>query len=103
MTAADPNGALIVAVILFSLGALGVLVRRNLLFMLMSTEIMLNAACLAFIAAGTRWHMADGQVMFMMVVAFAAAESAVGLAIILRMHAAGRSTLDADTGNRLGG
>lgn len=103
MMSSDPHTALIVATILFSLGGLGVLLRRNLLFMLMSTEIMLNAACLAFIAAGEHWHQADGQVMFIVVVAFAAAESAVGLAIILRMHAAGRSTLDADTGNRLGG
>ncbi|AOX21033.1 NADH-quinone oxidoreductase subunit NuoK [Kozakia baliensis] len=103
MNAADPSGALTIAVILFSLGLLGVMIRRNLLFMLMSVEIMLNAAALAFIAAGSRWHAPDGQIMFIMIVAFAAAEAAVGLAIILRMHAAGRATLDADTGNRLGG
>ncbi|AQS88667.1 NADH-quinone oxidoreductase subunit K [Neoasaia chiangmaiensis NBRC 101099] len=103
MNPADPSGALIIAIILFALGMTGVMVRRNLLFMLMSVEIMLNAAALAFVAAGDRWHAADGQVMFIMIVSFAAAEAAVGLAIILRMHAAGRSTLDADTGNRLKG
>lgn len=103
MNAADPSGALTIAVILFSLGLLGVLIRRNLLFILMSTEIMLNAAALAFVAAGNRWHAADGQIMFIMIIAFAAAEASVGLAIILRLHSAGRSTLDADTGNRLGG
>ncbi|GAJ28476.1 NADH-quinone oxidoreductase subunit NuoK [Acidomonas methanolica] len=99
----DPGAALAIAVVLFVLGLLGVMVRRNLLFMLISVEIMLNAAGLAFIAAGTRYHMADGQVMFLMILAYAAAEAAVGLAIVLRMHAAGRATLDADTGNRLKG
>ncbi|GBQ31013.1 NADH-quinone oxidoreductase subunit NuoK [Gluconacetobacter azotocaptans] len=100
---ATPAQALLLASMLFALGLLGVLVRRNLLFMLMSIEIMLNAAALAFVAAGMRWHAADGQVMFMMILALAAAEAAVGLAILLRLHAAGRPTLDADTGNRLKG
>jgi len=103
MMFSDPSAALVIAVVLFALGLTGVLVRRNLLFMLMSVEIMLNAAALAFVAAGARFHAADGQVMFIMIVSFAAAEAAVGLAIILRLHASGRSTLDADTGNHLGG
>ncbi|GAN53532.1 NADH-quinone oxidoreductase subunit NuoK [Tanticharoenia sakaeratensis] len=103
MSAADPSAGLYVAVILFALGLTGVLVRRNLLFMLVSVEIMLNAAALAFVSAGARFHDPSGQVMFIMIITFAAAEAAVGLAIILRMHAAGRPTLDADSGNRLGG
>ncbi|MFT8777998.1 MAG: NADH-quinone oxidoreductase subunit K, partial [Gluconacetobacter liquefaciens] len=50
-----------------------------------------------------RWHAAQGQVMFLMILSRAAAEAAGGLAIIVRLHSAGRPTLDADTGNRLKG
>ena len=55
---------LIPAAILFVLGLTGLLVRRNLLFMLISTEVMINAAALAFIVAGSYWGRADGQVMY---------------------------------------
>ena len=65
------------------------LVRRNLIFMLMSIEIMLNAAGLAFVAAGARWGQADGQVMFLFMLTMAAAEVAVGLALILQSITAG--------------
>jgi len=77
---------LLLAGILFALGMLGVLVRRNILFILLSLEIMLNAAGLAFIVAGSRWGQADGQVMFIFILAMAAAEVAVGLALVLQMH-----------------
>ncbi len=77
---------LLLAGILFALGAFGVLIRRNILFILLSLEIMLNAAGLAFIVAGTRWGQADGQVMFIFILAMAAAEVAVGLALVLQMH-----------------
>jgi NADH-quinone oxidoreductase subunit K len=76
---------LFLASVLFGLGLIGLLVRRNVIFMLMSVEIMLNAAGLAFIVAGARWQQADGQVMFMFILAMAAAEVAVGLALILQM------------------
>jgi NADH-quinone oxidoreductase subunit K len=76
---------LFLASVLFALGLIGLLVRRNVIFMLMSVEIMLNAAGLAFIVAGSRWQQADGQVMFMFILAMAAAEVAVGLALILQM------------------
>jgi NADH-quinone oxidoreductase subunit K len=76
---------LFLASVLFALGLIGLLVRRNMIFMLMSVEIMLNAAGLAFIVAGSRWQQADGQVMFMFILAMAAAEVAVGLALILQM------------------
>jgi NADH-quinone oxidoreductase subunit K len=56
------------------------------MFTLMSLEVMLNAAGLAFIAAGARWGQADGQVMFLFILAMAAAEVAVGLALVLRLH-----------------
>ncbi|GBR06234.1 NADH-quinone oxidoreductase subunit NuoK [Acetobacter oeni] len=103
MTALPPGDALLLAVILFSTGLAGILIRRNLLFMLMSIDIMLNAAALVFIAAGAKWHDATGQVMFLMILALAATETAAGLAIILRLHARGRPSLDADTGNLLRG
>ena len=58
---------LILATILFLLGLVGVLTRRNLIFVLMSLEIMLNAAGLAFVVGASRWGEADGQVMFLMI------------------------------------
>jgi NADH-quinone oxidoreductase subunit K len=63
----------------------GLLVRRNVLFQLISIEIMLNAAGLAFIVAGARWQQADGQVMFLFILSMAAAEVSVGLAVVLRL------------------
>jgi len=77
---------LILAGILFSLGLTGLLVRRNLIFVLMSLEVMLNAAGLAFVAAGSRWQQADGQVMFLFILAMAASEVAVGLALVLQIY-----------------
>jgi NADH-quinone oxidoreductase subunit K len=70
--------------------------------MLMSIEIMLNATGLAFIVASARWAQADGQVMFMFILAMAAAEVAVGLALILRM-AQQFKTLDVDAANAMRG
>jgi NADH-quinone oxidoreductase subunit K len=81
---------------------MGLLVRRNVLFMLISVEIMLNAAGLAFIVAGSRWGQADGQVMFMFILAMAAAEVAVGLALILQMSQQ-LKTLDIDAANSMRG
>ena len=63
------------------------LVRRNVIFLLMSLEIMLNAAGFAFVAAGARWGAADGQVMFMFILTMTAAEVAVGLALVLQLYA----------------
>jgi NADH-quinone oxidoreductase subunit K len=93
---------LAVAIILFVLGLVGVLVRRDLLFMLMSIEIMLNAAGLAFVVAGARWAQADGQIMFMLVLTLAAAEIAVGLALVLLFYQR-LATLDADVADRMRG
>lgn len=72
--------------ILFLLGLIGVLTRRNVLFVLMSIEIMVNAAGLAFVIGAARWMQADGQVMFLFILAMAAAEVSVGLALIVQMH-----------------
>ena len=76
---------LILASVLFVIGLIGVLTRRNVVFVLMSLEIMLNASALAFIVAASRWEHADGQVMFIMILTLAAAEVAVGLGLILQM------------------
>jgi NADH-quinone oxidoreductase subunit K len=86
---------LLVAAVLFALGLVGLLVRRNVLFMLVSVEVMLNAAALAFVVAGARWGTADGQVMFLFILTVAAAEVAVGLALVLQLHRQ-LGTLDAD-------
>lgn len=72
--------------ILFSLGAMGVLVRRNVLFVLMALEVMLNASGLAFIVAGSHWAQPDGQIMFVLILSLAGAEVSVGLALILQLH-----------------
>ena len=77
---------LLLAGTLFSLGLTGLLVRRNLIFVLMSLEVMLNSAGLAFVVAGSRWHQADGQVVFLFILAMAAAEVAVGLALVMQIY-----------------
>jgi NADH-quinone oxidoreductase subunit K len=96
------ESALMVAGILFTLGMIGVLVRRNIIFMLISVEIMLNSAGLAFIAAGSRWTQPDGQVMFLFILAMAAAEVAVGLALIVQIYRR-HQTLDADVNSQMKG
>jgi len=96
MTQMAMSYGLILAGILFSLGLIGLLVRRNLIFVLMSLEVMLNAAGLAFVVAGSRWRQADGQVMYLFILTVAAAEVAVGLALVLQIYRRFR-TLDVDT------
>jgi NADH-quinone oxidoreductase subunit K len=76
----------LLAGLLFALGIAGVIIRKNIIFMLLSVEIMLNSAGLAFIAAGSRWGQPDGQVMFIFILAMAAAEVSIGLALILQIY-----------------
>ena len=76
MAAVPLDHVLLLAAALFVLGPAGVLLRRNLVFMLMAIEVMLNAAGLAFVAAGARWGQADGQIMFILVLTLAAADKA---------------------------
>lgn len=78
--------ALIVSAVLFVIGLVGVMARRNVLFMLMSLEIMMNAAALAFVIGGNIWGSPDGQIMFIFVLTLAAAEAAIGLAILLQFY-----------------
>ena len=93
---------LILAAILFVLGLAGVLIRRNIVFMLMSIEVMLNAAGLAFVVAGARWGQVDGQVMFIFILTMAAAEVSVGLALVLQLYHSFK-TLDADAASKMKG
>jgi NADH-quinone oxidoreductase subunit K len=93
---------LALAGILFALGLVGVLVRRNIVFILLSIEIMLNAAGLAFVVAGSHWGQPDGQVMFMFILTMAAAEVAVGLALVLQL-AQRFNTLDMDAASKMRG
>ncbi|MFZ0241983.1 MAG: NADH-quinone oxidoreductase subunit NuoK [Desulfobacterales bacterium] len=96
------NHVLTLAAVLFGLGLTGVLVRRNIIFMLLSIEIMLNAAGLAFVAAGSRWGQPDGQVMFLFIISMAAAEVSVGLALVLQLYHR-LKTLDTDAAGRMRG
>ncbi len=93
---------LYLAAALFLIGLVGVLVRRNLIFVLASIEIMLNAAGLAFVVAGSRWGQPDGQVMFIFILSMAAAEVAVGLALALLFRRSFGS-LDIDEASRMRG
>lgn len=102
MTPVPLSAVLSVAGVLFALGLVGVLVRRNLIFMLISVEVMLNAAGLAFVAAGSRWNAPDGQIMFLLILAMAAAEVSVGLALVILLHQRFR-TLDPDSASEMRG
>jgi NADH-quinone oxidoreductase subunit K len=90
------------ATILFLIGLVGLLVRKNILFMLMSVEIMLNAAGLAFIVGASRWAQPDGQVMFIFILTMAAAEVAVGLGLILQFNKQ-FNTLNSDAASNMKG
>lgn len=93
---------LLLAAALFALGLIGLIVRRNIVFILMSLEIMLNAAGLAFVSAGARWSQADGQVMYLFILSMAAAEVAAGLALVLRLYHHYK-TVDADAASQMRG
>jgi NADH-quinone oxidoreductase subunit K len=76
---------LMLSAILFSIGTAGVFMRRNLITILLSIEIMLNAVNLSFVAFGRHWGDVDGQIIVAFVMTVAAAEAAVGLAIIVAL------------------
>jgi NADH-quinone oxidoreductase subunit K len=86
MAEVNMTTGLIVAGILFGLGLVGVLVRRNIIFILLSLEVMLNACGLAFIVAGSSRNQPDGQVMYFFILAIAASEMAIGLGLILSLY-----------------
>jgi NADH-quinone oxidoreductase subunit K len=91
---------LTLAAILFSIGATGVLLRRNVIVIFMSIELMLNAVNLTFVALARVQGSMDGQVIVFFVMTVAAAEAAVGLAIILAVFSQ-RRTVNADEINLL--
>jgi NADH-quinone oxidoreductase subunit K len=102
MNTVPVEAGLILAGVLFTLGLISVMIRRNIIFMLISVEIMLNASGLAFIVAGARWGQPDGQVMFIFILTMAAAEVSVGLALILQLYHQ-LKTLDGDAANKMKG
>lgn len=102
MSSIPMEHGLLLAGMLFALGLIGLLVRRNLIFMLMSLEVMLNAAGVAFVAAGSRWEQPDGQIMFIFILTAAAAEVSVGLALLLQLFRQ-YDSLDADAASLMRG
>ena len=87
----SPAAYVFLAVILFVIGAVGVLVRRNMILIFMSVELMLNAVNLAFVAFSRMHGNLDGQVIAFFVMVVAAAEVVVGLAILMAIYRARRS------------
>ncbi len=90
------------AVVLFCLGMIGVLIRRNIVFILLSIEVMLNACGLAFVVVGSYYNQPDGQVMYFFILTMAAAEVAVGLGLVLQIYQKFK-TLDTNSANRMRG
>ena len=82
----NPQSVVLFSLALFCIGIYGVLVRRNLLFILISIEIMLNAVAVLFIAAGSYHDHVDGQLMYLFILTLAASEVAVGLGLIIQMY-----------------
>lgn len=89
------NNYLVLSAILFSIGTAGVFLRRNVITLLLSVEIMLNAVNLTFVAAGRFLGTVDGQIIVFFVMTVAAAEAAVGLAIVIALFRQ-RETLNPD-------
>jgi NADH-quinone oxidoreductase subunit K len=79
------NHYLVLSAILFAIGTAGVFLRRNLITLLLSIEIMLNAVNLTFVAAGRQFASVDGQIIVFFVMTVAAAEAAVGLALVIAL------------------
>jgi NADH-quinone oxidoreductase subunit K len=90
-----PEYIVFFSLMLFSIGVYGVLVRRNLVFMLISIEIMLNAVAVIFVAASSYHGTSDGQIMYLLVLTLAASEVAIGLSLLIHMYRR-RHTLDVD-------
>ena len=89
---------LILAAILFSVGVASFLIKRNIITVFMSIELMLNAVNLTFVAFAHMWHQVSGQIFVFFVMVVAAAEAAVGLAIIIAIFRT-RQTLNIDQVN----
>jgi len=93
-------GVMVVAVLLFSIGVVGVISRRNIFVIYMSLELMLNAINLMFISASRYFNNMDGQVISLMVIAISAAEAALFLSLVVLLYKR-KGSLDADIFNKL--
>jgi NADH-quinone oxidoreductase subunit K len=93
---------LVLAALLFALGLIGIIVRRNILFVLMCLEVMMNACALAFVMAGSRWEQPDGQIMFILILSLAASEASIGLALLFQLYRR-YNTLDIDAASEMRG
>jgi NADH-quinone oxidoreductase subunit K len=89
---------LVLAAVLFSIGVCAFLIKRNVITIFMSIELMLNAVNLTFVAFAHMWHRIEGQIFVFFVMVVAAAEAAVGLAIIIALFRT-RQTLNVDQVN----
>jgi NADH-quinone oxidoreductase subunit K len=89
------NYYLALSIILFTIGALGVLIRRNAIVIFMSIELMLNAANLAFVAFALYWQSMNGQIFVFFIMTVAAAEVAIGLALIVTIFRT-KDSIDVD-------
>ncbi len=96
------NYYLALASFLFIIGALGVLIRRNAIVVFMSIELMLNAANLAFVAYARYWQEMNGQIFVFFIITVAAAEVAIGLALIVTIFRT-KASIDVDQINILKG
>jgi len=90
-----PEVGIYTAILLFFIGFCGLMFRKNIIFMMLSIELMLNAANLAFISASQFTHTLDGQVIMFFVIAVAACEAGVGLAFIIALYRT-KSTIEVD-------
>lgn len=96
MTLMIPDTHIIaVSLALFLVGIAGIVARKNLLFILIGIEIMLNGVAVLLIAAGAKWGQADGQIMYFFLLVMAGVEVGIGLALFLRIHRT-HPTLNAD-------
>ena len=93
---------LVLSGVLFAIGQFGLLSRRNLLFMLISLEIMLNGVALIFVAASSLHGNVDGQLMYLFILTLAACEVAVGLALVIHIYRQ-QQDLDVDKLTKLKG
>jgi NADH-quinone oxidoreductase subunit K len=97
---APPLYGMVLAAILFVIGLGGLLLRRNIVFVVISVEVMLNAGGLGFVSAGARWGEGDGQAVILFLFAVAATEAAIGLALVLWFNRRYRS-VDTDSARHL--
>lgn len=93
---------LFLSLILFILGLTSLMIRRNILFLLISLEIMINAVGLALIIVGSYWKQVDGQIMYIFTITLAAAEASIALALLLQFYKRNK-TLNIDILNEMKG